>query len=155
MKPKTPKPRRRKRTAAEPQLLVRYHFDDGPSEAVPFEKVLEQHLEQLRKLGEATGNRGPYLAFLRRVGGAWLEAERALARRKRGGKARGANVRRVARTRAPDSIEAHVLATAARLDRKRENPRGLPRRIIEASGWHYTDSMRRMVARILENRTRS
>lgn len=77
------------------------------------------------------------------------------AGRRRGGKARGAQVRKRARTRDPDAIEAHVLATAARLDPKRKNPRGLPRRIIEASGWHLTDSRRRMVARILKNRTRS
>lgn len=77
------------------------------------------------------------------------------AGRRKGGKTRGAQARQRARLRAPDAIETHVLATAARLDPKRKNPRGLPRRIIEASGWHLTDSLRRMVARILANRTRS
>lgn len=146
---------RRKASAAEPRLLLRAHFDDGTSEAIPFENALDQHLEQLRKFGEMTGDRSLYLAFLRRVGRAWLEAERASKRRHEGGKARGAQVRKRARTRDPDAIEAHVLATAARLDPKRKNPRGLPRRIIEASGWHLTDSRRRMVARILAKRTRS
>lgn len=146
---------RRKSTTAEPRLLLRYHFEDGSSEAIPFENVLEQEIEQLRKFGEMTGDRSLYLAFLRRVGGAKLEAERARDNRRKGGKARGVQARKRARTRDPDTIEAHVLATAARLDPKRKNPRGLPRRIIEASGWHLTDSLRRMVARILAMRTRS
>jgi len=84
----------------------------------------------------------------------FAEAQMDAGRRK-GGKARGAKARQLARMREPDAIEAHVIATAKRLDPKRKNPRGLPRRIIEASGWHLTDSQRRMVARILAKRTRS
>lgn len=73
---------------SKPRLMIRAHFDDGTSEATPFAEVLAAHVEQLRKFGEMTGNSRSYLAFFERLTYVWLEAERALARRSRAGKAK-------------------------------------------------------------------
>jgi len=74
----------------EPRLVLRWRFDDGSSETIPFDKAQEQLLDQLRRFAEATGNRSYYEAELRRIVGAQLEAVRAHARRRKAGAARAA-----------------------------------------------------------------
>lgn len=84
--------------APEQRLLLRFKFDDGTSDAIPFEKVIEQELDQLREFAWRTGNRGPYEAALRRIATAKLEAERATRRRRQGGKGRASEL--------PDDVAA-------------------------------------------------